>query len=426
MKRLIGVAVAIAIALGGAGFASAQGTSSYNQPVESATYTPPAPKPTAGYDGGFFVKSGDGDWKLKIGTRVDTMFYYESENVPNDASTAENESLDTLTFRLRRAQLLAFAYWKKLRAFILVGTGVPGNTYWVGNIKYSITDDLYVVSGVDDPQYGMMSVMSSKKMTMVDFPITTTQKDGEAPVWTQLPNAITIVRPSLGLPTQIGLFLGGSHVGGRFNWGMSVGNGTESTDSLNLNRQFTYAIRLSGVPVGSDPYGDMTDYAYSETPSLGFGIGGNFEHDDAFRNAGTAAAPIWLKMYNWAMGGTVDAAFRYRGFSINLSSYYRAIKVGPGATVEAGEKYLSDVAYLATIAMFAIPKKLEFQGFGSQIFREGPDNNVYEFGGGINYYINGHQAKIQLDYSRVIDYDDITGTNNRARNRVRAKMQLYF
>ena len=45
-----------------------------------------------------------------------------------------------------------------------------------------------------------------------------------------------------------------------------------------------------------------------------------------------------------------------------------------------------------------IPKKLELALQASQSIRQGPANDSYEFGGGINYYIFGNNLKAQLSY----------------------------
>lgn len=416
MKRLFLLFITLFLVTGYAFNLNAQASSS------TTTYD----KPTSGYDGGFFVQSKDGDFKMSIGARVDTMFYWISDNIPDDATTYLNEAADTLTFRLRRAQVWFSPKWKTLSAFVLLGgTAGTNGTFWFANGKWAALPELTVEWGAEDPGYDLLSITSSKRLTMADYPIVLTQKDGEQPVWGALDQGATIARPSFGLPTQLGIFLWGNLLNKKFQWAASVGNGSESLDSLNTNREFQYALRLSYIVLGEDPYGDLTDLAYSEIPSFAVGLGGAFEHDDATRT--DAASPSGrIKTYDWALDGTADLVFKYRGFAANAIGYYRRIKVGPGATVEAGEKYLEDVGYLGTLAYFIIPKKFEVQAFASQIIREGPDNDVYEFGGGFNYYFKGHNAEFQIDYSRVIDYDDIAGDSNRARNRIRAKMQMYF
>lgn len=424
MKKFLGVLTALAVTFCILGNAHAQ-SSSYD-----TTVIAPQQKPTTGYDGGFFVASPDGTWKMKFGVRVDTMFFWGTNNVFDDLTTPQtDESKDELSFRLRRAQAWFKAKWKNLSAFVLIGHGVSSGgagTYWVASATYDVNPHFAVQWGIEDPGYGLFSITSSKRMTMVDNPIVMTQKDGEQTVWQGFEAGAgrSISRPSFGLPTQMGIFLWGNHFNNRFNWTVSVGNGVEGTATTNQNRRFQYAARLSYVILGESPYGDMTDLAYSQNPSLAVGLGGAFEHDP--QKVPTGQPSAGLNQYNWSMDGTADIVFKWRGLALNAMGYYRALNVGPAAVVERGEKYLSDMGYLAAVSMFAIPKRLEFQGFGAQIFREGPDNNAYEFGGGVNLYLNGHQAKLQIDYTRVTDYDDLQGTNNRIDNRVRAKAQVYF
>lgn len=319
--------------------------------------------------------------------------------------------------------------FNNFKLFILVGHGTSTNrtagtqgTYWAGTATYKLNKNFSLDAGYFDPGYDLMSLTSSKRMTMVDPPITLTQQDGEQTVW-NFTGDRTVARPSFGLPTQLGIMLSANAIDGRLNGYLSVGNGNEGDQRISSNRQLTYVGRVSYNILGDDPYGDMTDYAYSEIPSLAVGLGGAFEHDDGYA---PNAAGVTVKMYNYRLDATADVAFKYRGLALNLVGYGSKLKVGPGAVWEAGEKYLDDVGYLATVAMFAIPKRLEFQAWGAQIIREGADNDVYEFGGGMNIYLKGHNAQFMVDYSRVLDYDDVIGSNHGRTNRIRARMQTYF
>lgn len=425
MKRTIVLLVALLLAVS-AGSLYAQESSSYDTAVSDK-------KPTAGYDGGFFIQSDDGKYRFTMNSRVDTMFFWEGSNAPDDRDTATvYEDQDIKSFRLRRGALAFGTTFNEDLSFSFSITASQGGGGF--NATYS-ADGAYtffksdggsaeVDFGLIDLDYDMQSAFSSTRYMMVDFPIIMTQVDGERAVWSQFgTNATTISRPSMGLPSQVGLKIVGSSFDNRFKWSFGFGNGAEESSQFNRNWRFIYAIRLAYVILGDSPYSSMNDLAYSETPVLAIGAAGAFESDKAYNAAKVA-------LYNWSADGTGDATFRWKGFALNLGGYYRALKVGPGAVFEAGEKYLSDVGYIASTSIFAIPKKLEFFGWGSQIFREGPDNNVYEFGGGANYYFVGRNAKLCLDYSRVVDYDDanndLNTENHGSKNRIRAKLQLLF
>lgn len=431
MKKVLGSVVIIAVAL-------LLCANVFAQAASSSYDTPPQPeaKPTSGYDNGYFVGSADGDFKMTFGARVDPMFYWQNNNSPDNPATASiTESQSEATFRLKRAQLSMTTKFKKFSTFVMVGHGTSGTrldgamrdtTYWAANGTYNFNDNFALEAGYEDPSYDFMSIVSSRKYTMVDYPITMTQQDGETPVWNMV-GSTTITRPSFGLPTQLGMFLWTNFFGGKLTFDVSIGNGSEGTDKVAMNKRLTYTGRVSYTILGDSPFGDLTDFRYSESPALGVGLGGAFESDPGYGDDGSGATPsVLVKMYNWRADATADVAFRYRGFALTLSGLAARLKVGPGAVWEAGEKYLDDVGYLATVGMFAIPKKLEFQGWAAQIFREGPDNNVYEFGGGLNWYVYGPNAKFQVDYSRFFDYEDIRGSNHGHADRVRAKMQLAF
>lgn len=405
-----------------------------SQDISSSSYSSyeeaviaPEKKPIAGYDGGFFIQSEDGKYRLVLGSRLDTMFYWQSSYAPDDPLTPTiEESRDQRTFHIRRAELSAKTIFNEKLSFSFSVTAAMSEaagdltaTYFPYG-KYVFNDYVNIVFGMFDPEYDAQNMFSSKMYTMVDYPIIMTQKDGERPVWSSINESTTVARPSMGLPTQLGLSLSGDFFDKKLHWAFGFGNGSEGTGQFNRNNRFLYALRLSYIITGSDPYGAMNDYDYSAVPSLAIGLGGAFEHDKAISTVTGAV------MYHWSLDGTSDLLFRYRGFSLNMGGYYRQIKVGPGAVWEAGEKYLTDIGYIASASMFAIPKRLEFQGWACQLIREGPDNNAYEFGGGINYYFAGPNIKLGADYSRVVDYDAIIGANHGKTNRIRAKLQLFF
>lgn len=427
LKTLIFTVVVITLAFASVSFAQDTTSSSYDTVAATS-------KPLAGYDGGFFIQSQDGKYKLNLGARLDTTFYWLSNNTPDNAATATiREDDDQLTFRIRRAAIALIPAFGDHLEFtfsltagtgdVATGSGVDGgfNTTYFANGLYTQSKYFDVTFGMFDPEYDLQNFFSTKKYTMVDYPLIMTQQDGEKPVWEDpANNTLTIARPSMGLPTQLGISIGGHLVDKKFRWAASIGNGSETTDNINRNKRFTYTARVQYAILGDEaPYGAMNDYNYSATPQLGIGVAGAFEADKALDATGAA-------MYNWSLDGTGDLALRWSGFALNIGGYYRQLKTGPAAVIEAGEKYLTDIGYLADASMFVIPKKLEVQAWGCQIIREGPDNDAYEYGGGLNYYFAGPNAKFGVDYSRVLDYDSFTGTSNGKTNRIRTKMQLYF
>ncbi len=73
---------------------------------------------------------------------------------------------------------------------------------------------------------------------------------------------------------------------------------------------------------------------------------------------------------------------------------------------------MDDLGYYANAGYYVIPQKLEIALQAGQIFREGPDNNSNQFGGGINWYIIGNNMKLQAAFNWIEDYDDIAGRKN--------------
>lgn len=96
---------------------------------------------------------------------------------------------------------------------------------------------------------------------------------------------------------------------------------------------------------------------------------------------------------------TVDAAFKYRGFSANTEYFFRWLQSirGNGALPE---NQLFDHGFYAEVGYFAVPEKIEVNGRISQVFGEFGD--AQEYASGVNWFINGtHNLKLTFDVTKL-------------------------
>lgn len=380
----------------------------------------PSEKPLAGWDNGFFLRSADDQFKMKIGGRVQVkqetqkISGVQKRAVGGRATVADTFS-DTFSIRRARVQTTGTLFEKVDWAAILnVSTasqagGRPG-TDWYADVTYNIAPYFRVDMGIIQLPMDRMNENSSAWLLSVEPPLTATQSDGV--------KDLTTARDSFGLPLDLGIRFDGD-VGKYFSYAFGVGNG-DTFRSLNHNNELSYGARIQ-VNALDAVGGKETDFEWSEKPKLSFGAGiGIEDHDTPDENVAAVTR-------RWSFSSSGDVAFRWHGFSLNSELYYRVVKLSATTVEDTNrDRKLKDIGYYGNAGYYVIPHKLEFVVTAAQIFREGPDNNANEFGGGLNWYIHKGNVKLQLDYTNVLDYDEVPGLNNATYHRIRAMFSTFL
>lgn len=359
-------------------------------------------KPLAGYDNGFKLRSADDAFNLQISTRLQFQHLYQDIR----SSTAT----DTNSFRMRRARmtLLGKLFEKYSFTFQFGPTSngaAPAGMFWYADMTATIIPEFQVQVGTLSLPYDRNGETSSGNYAFVEAPITGTQEDGGQ-------NG-SIGRQAFSGSQSLGIRLLGDI--SKFHYIVGVTHGGATTwNEANSGRALAYGARVWYDILGEST-GSESDLGYSDAPNLSFGAGAMFDPKDAVELNAATGLPT-TRMLNWALNASGDAAFQWHGFTLLTEAYFRKIKVTPGNFT------LDDFGYYAQAGYFVVPKKLEFVARGAQIFREGPDNNAYEFAGGLNWYIEGKKVKLQTDFSRLLDYDATVGTGGLATNRFRTML----
>ncbi|MBI2091615.1 MAG: hypothetical protein HYT75_01285 [Deltaproteobacteria bacterium] len=383
---------------------------------DTAEAAAPADKPTVEYKGGFIIRTPDDKFNLKINGAAHLWHFWESVE----------GGQDTNTFRLRRATFMTtgtfhekfsvttifqttttggFDYVKEVDAAGVATTEHEDRllTYWQTTATLTIMPELVIEGGHVYLPFDRLGETSSGSRLFTELPITATQRDGIKGTTTS-----SIARNPFGTDEDIGIRIGGDI--SKFNYNIGVVNGT-GAHTLNGNNEFNYGLRLMYNILGAVGYAE-SDLDWSETPQLAIGTGTIFEDEDAVdANTGTGL--------NWAWLASTDIGFKWRGLALNTDLYFRKLKT-------AASLSLDDVGYYIHLGYFVLPKKVEVGARAAQMFREGPDNNSNEFGGVVTWFIKGQNLKLQTDYTNVLDYDAIIGTNNQTRHRIRTALILKF
>jgi len=398
------------------------GRAVYAQTINVNEFQPlPAEPKSSGWDSGFYLRSADDNFKMKVGGKVQVQQITQKKTGLQkifNSSTGRFTTPDSFsdTFAVRRASIMTSGtIYEKVdwAAVVQTSTGQPGTAtqriLFLGDVAYNVAPYFSIDMGMVSLPFEKS--VSSSWLLAVEPPVTATQTDGL--------KDLTIARQSFGPSDDLGLTLSGD-VGKYFRYEAGVVNGSGFIPQ-NADNNLSYGGRLQFNVMGSIPP-SQTDFAWSETPNVVLGLGTIYEDVQAPDDFVATTTRKW----DWSSVG--DFAFRYRGFALNGAGYYRKSKYISTAGVPVvdtnADGYLIDKGYYANAGYYVMPKKLELQINAAQIFREGADNDANEFGGGLNWYIHKNNVKLQLDYSRVLDYDAVPGLNNATYHRVRTMFSL--
>lgn len=401
---------------------------SFAQAEDEATPPPESPK-LSGWDEGFWVRSADDKFKLKIGAVFQLAEWVEKKSGlqklatgsgANRQFTAPDSFSNSFLMRRGNIQLSGTLYEKvDFSAVLNTRTGptaAPGagvQTFnFFGDFTVNILPQFRIVGGVIGLPLDLLGEDSSKWFLTTEPPLAATQMDGL--------KGFTIARQSFGAPPDLGLKLE-ADLGRYISIAGGVANGP-GFQGMNNNNELSFGGRVQINAIGQPFLGDQTDFGWSENPRLMLNVGTLYEDDDT---PDLFAPNVTLK---WAWTSTSGARFRYRGFSLNAEAYLRYTR---GLNIPVNQDTnrdgkLRDQGYYANIGYFVIPHKLELTLTASQILREGQDNDANEFGGSINWYIFKNNVKWQIGYTNVLDYDAVPGLNNATYHRIRTMFSVFL
>lgn len=345
-----------------------------------------------GYDKGFYIEGDEDNFKIKFNGRVQTQLYLQDQT-GQDAQ---------LSFNLRRAEL---GFNSKFHDIVSMGftllhavTNVGTQNFQTVNVSgayasVEVIPEFIVTAGMVGLPLDMMSEVSSAWLLLIEKPITNSQDDGIT--------TLTPLRPSFGVPDGLGINLSGGYW--KWYYSFSVVNGAESNYVVNPDKKMSFGFR-TGFNILDPVPGSLTDFECSNTPKLTLNLGTMYQGKRVDPNTGANISYLWTS--------TLGVGFRWGGFALTTEGYYRRTKITSLGTAVWARPNLTDIGYYAAAGYYVLPKKLEIAGQAGQIIRQGPDNDSWQFGGGLNYYIFDNNLKLQAVYTLTVDFDDVTGTRS--------------
>jgi hypothetical protein len=214
---------------------------------------------------------------------------------------------------------------------------------------------------------------------------------------------------------QIGLQLwgqfGSQAVADFVDWRVGVFNGNGRTVSANDNDKFEYNARVMVSPWGSVGYSESNLEEYDLRLSF---IGEYHNNDTIVQPATGARTGTDVETFG---AGVVVKAFR----SLFLyGQYYSGESENPAGVETDREGWLIQGGWLFT-------PRWEIAGRWAQIDpnTETDNNDQTEWRGGVSWYMNKHNWKIQADYGET-ENEAAAATTNRKLKEIRVQAQLVF
>lgn len=431
-----------------------------------------------GFKDGFFVKSADDNFKLVVNGIVQVRYSYVGHHAshtggPKGANTnpfAQGTSENASGFELRRARLRfsgnVFSqdlfyrlegdfYSSSEVASVDVSKGTSSSTS--GNfavtdafIGYRFSPLLAVRAGAFKVPFSKVELMNDAYLSTTERPEPNTPFDAQRSLGVSLfgdlvkdqlayevnvnngSNSQTFRRvdtasssasnPNYNLDNRLGYY-------GRVNW--SPGGSIEEffKSEPDLRKDTSQFIWLLGVAAGYESQ-NSTNGAFVQNTAVVPGIGGN--NGPGYTSNYVLNGDLYR--------GTVDWSAKYRGLALNTAAYFQQVNANPvvGSAIGAGnpkpygpgKSSFFQHGYYGQVGYMIVPARLELVGRAGVLLEEG-DPNIAEFYTlGLNYYLHGHNAKIQADmtYSPEAPFTD-TGSalvQNSHQVAFRVQLQLRF
>ncbi len=331
-----------------------------------------------GYKNGLYIKTVDGSYSLKMHFLMQPQFY----------NLVADKVSDTNTFILRHGQIRLFGNFSDPKLKFRVMFELPGNQ---GGATFNLRD-----MWVDWQWKKYFQIKTGQFFVFYDH-------ENLEPTWALQFVDRSIINANLGFERDIGVDVHGKLFSDRIEYDLFLMNG-DGRNQINLNDKFMTGGRIVADILGKHNY-FVSDLEKSREPNLAIGVATIYDMGNASINDDE------LTRF------TSDIAFRYLSFSalVLVNTAYNHAKSE------------TDYGFLGQIGFFLFPRRFEVAGRWAKIFKNGALGtdtiDPQEAGVSLNYYVNGHQVKLQADYSHLWNNAAIQGRND---DRVRIQLQLFF
>ena len=350
------------------------------------------------YDNGFFIRSKDGRYSINLNGFLQARYTLTAPAGMDDGRTRSNFDV-----ALARLAFSGNVFDPKIKYFFQYEATTFGNTnqstmldWWM---QYSHSQYLNVQAGRFILPYSRQFYTHPGNLLFSD---------------------LSVADYAFNLQRAVGANLSGKL--GKLSYHAVVTNSIRALDAggqQNVGNEVAWQGRLE--------YDLLEPYGYLESsptpalsPQLSIGVAAAFNPVDQpsrFQNVydGDRTTNV-----------TVDGGFRYQGLSVQAAGYYRRNNHDCCTKDEIGHDwgYYGQVGYYLTerLELAGRVSGVDFQ-FANNLDTQG---DMREYTAGFNYYLYGHAAKLQVDYS-FLDGDPFLfrGTTT-STHRFRVQTQILF
>ncbi len=336
---------------------------------------------------GFQLATDDGKYSLALGGRLQLRYTFEDFD-------RESEKEDTSSFQVKRGKLFIHgnAFAKDLTFKIQVNAAGSSVTLEDFYVDYRILEWLSLQGGQYKVPFNRQELTSSGSQQFVDRAIT---------------------NEAFALGRDQGVMVHSFVLSDYMEYALGIFNGNGRNKSSNENNGHMIAGRLAFYPMGKFKMYSESDTDFSPSPKAGIGVAGLYNAKVSFKEDDETFIKDVTEL-------TADGIIKWRGLSL-AGDYFMAT-----TDVRDGEKIKSN-GFNIQAGAFLIPKHLEvalrFAVVDPDV--DADDDTEQEIAGGINYFIQKHNLKLQADYARLIEEqpgDEPTLMDNR----VRLQFQIIF
>lgn len=193
-----------------------------------------------------------------------------------------------------------------------------------------------------------------------------------------------------------------------------VTGGAETGSSGSLDDNFAYSARIHGFPIGDWGAGELADFEGHDRLAMRVGCGfassvidrsGSTEFSSlrVVDSGSTLASILPPGVGSYAVSlYSLDASFKYRGWSTTLEYYFRNVSDFKGASVPN----LFDQGHWFQLGYFVVPRKLQLLTRWSRVAGNSgtvglDDQSSGEVAGGLAWYFRGNHAKFSADATHL-------------------------
>src|SRR5262245_30433082 len=373
----------------------------------------------AGYDKGFYIGSTDEKFRMTVngvfqfrfqhyGTRSDNR--YTQPRLERDDRTGFDESRIRLT-------LGGWAYTKDLTYNLTLRSDSPDSydsRVHYAYVNYRFAEEFQFRAGIFRLASTRQQVQSDSNFQFVDRPM---------------------VDAVYGLGIGTGVRFWGRLLGKRLEWFVDVVNSLNSPDTRTItsdpaaqDNNPALLAKLLWHALGDDPGGDFTldaDLPAHASPALDLGIHYAFTEDEGDTAGLRVPFPMPRSVGRGGFGLTrssglqihqlgLESAFKWQGFSASGEYILRTLDprragrqpftplwllTGEGSTVAQHGAYVQ-AGYFLPIAGLENKLELVARVGGISALAEEREG-TWEYAGGVNYYIQGNNVKLNFEVAKV-------------------------